>query len=215
MTHLMIDGNESVNVNKISKRGNSYRVSFDNKMVLTLSMEQVLEYRLTYEKTLTKEEFINLLDDINYYKWYDKCLKFVSASYRSEVEMKKYLMKSDLTADQQTELLNRLREKKIVDDYTFTKLSFDECIATGKGLDFFKNKLIFNEVKREYGEEFYDGFSTPEVIDDLVVRYQKYADKLTKCPKMMIRDKLFYAMLRNGIKENVISQVISRIEIKK
>ena len=215
MTHLMIDGNVNVNVNKISKRGNSYRVSFDNNMVLTLSMEQVLEYRLTYEKTLTSEEFVNLLDDINYYKWYDKCLKFISINYRSEIEMIKYLMRSDLTAEQQTKLFNRLHEKKIVDDYTFTKLVFNECIANGKGLDYFKNKLMFNEVKREYAEEYFDAFSEPAVIDDLVVRYQKLADKLSKNPKMIIRSKLVCTMLKNGIVESVITQVMDRIEFNK
>ena len=209
MTPLMSDG--KIKVIAISKKRNSYLVIFDNDKKLLLSIEQLLDYRISLDRILDDEEFILLEKEINRYFWYEKCLKYLSQRLRTKKQLNFYLEKSDLTQEEKKKIIDKLTENNFLDDERFVKFFFEDCIQKGKGFYYFKNVLEKHDINRDLIDEYINLFKDDTVIEMLIQKYKLTNKELTQINKY----KIINNMLRNGIFEDVIEQVIKNIENNK
>ena len=79
-----------MNIDKIKKLNNGkYKIFFDNKEYITVYEDVILEENILFKKEISNDliNTINIKND--YYKIYNKTLKYIMTKVRSEMEINK------------------------------------------------------------------------------------------------------------------------------
>lgn len=210
MTHLMNDG-KLISVLKIIQKGYNYQVIFDNDLKLELSLDQLVEFRISLDKKFSELEIKNLIEESKILFWYNKTIKFISRKLRTKKEILDYLKNTNLDEIQISNILNKLTKNNYINDLLYSKYFLEECMNKLKGKVYFvyilKNKgisdFIINEVVDSFDEEI--------VIDRLVIKFQKYQQSIKEYSKSIQIQKIKNNLLRSGFTSNTIEKVIGKI----
>lgn len=210
MTHLMNDG-KLISVLKIIQKGYNYQVIFDNDLKLELSLDQLVEFRISLDKKFSELEIKNLIEESKILFWYNKTIKFISRKLRTKKEILDYLKNTNLDEIQISNILNKLTKNNYINDLLYSKYFLEDCINKLKGKVYFvyilKNKgipdFIINEVVDSFDEEI--------VIDRLVIKFQKYQQSIKEYSKSIQIQKIKNNLLRSGFTSNTIEKVIDKI----
>ena len=109
-----------MNIDKIKKLNNGkYKIFFDNKEYITVYEDVILEENILFKKEISNDliNTINIKND--YYKIYNKTLKYIMTKVRSEMEINKYLDKQNIEKDEKEKIIADLKRKKILNDDNF------------------------------------------------------------------------------------------------
>lgn len=212
MTHLMIDGN--IKVIKIIKVNKKYIVYFNNNKNLNLSMEQLINFRINLDKSMTHDEFKKIEDSCIFFNYYEKVLKYISLRLRTKKEILTYLDKSDLSISCKSNIVNKLIENNYINDELYVKYFLNSCIDKNKGVNYFVHRLKALDVDINIINKYTSTFNDQNVIHNLVERYQKELNNLSKYPIYIQKQKIINKMNRNGISANIIDLVVNSLDYK-
>lgn len=98
-----------------------YSIYVDGKYAFSLSADSLLGEKITLGQQLTSDDLENLKSLAEADKAYLNALRFLAIRSRSRWEMEQYLKRKKLDKLQSQNILNKLSELKLLDDYAFAK----------------------------------------------------------------------------------------------
>ncbi|OGL30490.1 hypothetical protein A3F37_01290 [Candidatus Saccharibacteria bacterium RIFCSPHIGHO2_12_FULL_41_12] len=108
-------------IKKQVKRSDRYSIYGDNKYVFSLSENELLNSGIKINQEYDGEELERLQRVVVLDKAYDRSLNMISRRPRSIWEMKQYLKQKDYSEDVIEEVLNKLSNRKYIDDQKFAE----------------------------------------------------------------------------------------------
>lgn len=115
-----------LNIKKL--QSGKYKITFDNNEKLTLHDDIILKNNLLFHKEITNEEFNELNKENNNYNNYAKVLKYISYKMRSTKEVKEYLKKLKCSEFEQSEIIEKLINNKLINDELYVKSFINDKI---------------------------------------------------------------------------------------
>lgn len=173
----------------------------------------LIEFNLRKGLTLNKAEIQTLLRKDVFQQSYAKVISYLGYRMRTKKEIRDYLVKNEVDDEHIKQILNKLEERKLVDDKEFADLFVKTRIQTttkGPGL-----------VKRELAEKGVTGLISSQAVEQY--SYGIQYEKATKIAEKRLRrnsrhsfkkqqDQLQATLLRNGFTQEIIRDVLSNIE---
>jgi regulatory protein len=164
------------------KQTGRYSVFVDEKFAFGLSELGLISSGLATGQELTKQELEKFKEEAKTDKLYNRALDLIARRARSEWEMRDYLKRKDAEESQIEAILNKLRERSLLNDAEFARMWVENrrlLKATSKRrlTQELKQKRINEEVINEVLGN--DETDEREVLRQLVERKKnRYPDKL-------------------------------------
>jgi len=191
-------------IEKIRKTGSRYKLYLDDDTVINTFDEVIIKYNLLFKKELD----INLISKIHletiYYDSYNKVLNLISKRYRSEEEIKKYLIKNNI--ENYEKLINDLKEKGYINDERFAKAFISDKIHlsnVGKGKikkELLEHKIDENIIDRELS--LINDDTMEEKVDKIILKKIKNNKKDSS---YLLRQKTMNYLLNLGYDKEFIN----------
>lgn len=109
-------------IDKIKKVGDGkYKLTLQNKDVITTYDDIIIEYKLLYRKEIDEEVMEELLHRTLLSDVYHKSVKKITTKLMSEKEYKKWVEKYQLCEEELLKVVNRLKEVGLLNDKRFAK----------------------------------------------------------------------------------------------
>lgn len=203
-----------MNIEKIKKLNNGkYKIFFDNKEYITVYEDVILEENILFKKEISNDliNIINIKND--YYKIYNKTLKYIMTKVRSEMEINKYLDKQNIEKDEKEKIIADLKRKKILnDDNFYISYISDRVRLSSDGPDKIRRDLLNHNIdinKINVELEKYD-----EVIKEKLEKLiNKKIKLLNKYSSYMIKQKIVEYFINLGYSKDAIDEILSNIEL--
>lgn len=201
-------------IEKIKKLNNGkYKIEFDNKEKITTYDEVILEENILFKKEVDNELInkINIKND--YYKIYNKTIKYIMTKIRSEKEINLYLDKHNIDKEDKEKIIESLKSKKLLnDDNFYISYISDRLRLSNDGPDKIKNELLnhnidINKIEEElfkYNDFIY------EKLEKLMV---KKAKQLSKYSEYIVKQKIRECFINLGYKKDMIEELLTNITI--
>lgn len=203
-------------VKKIKKVNSNYLVSFINKnsqeIIHEFSEDQMVEFRITVDKTFNKQEVDFILKTSNLSKWYTKALKYIFIKPRTTKEISNYLKRSDLDLASQEQIINKLTRYKYLDDEAYIKQFMAESMDKCLGRNYVIHTLEKLGISKFLINNYIDSYNEKDLVEKLTAKYQKIEYTLISLP--IIKQKLILTqkMALKGILTTTIQEVLDNID---
>lgn len=199
-------------IEKIKKLNNGkYKIEFDNKEKITTYDEVILEENILFKKELDNELInkINIKND--YYKIYNKTIKYIMTKIRSEKEINLYLDKQKIDKEDKEKIIESLKSKKLLnDDNFYISYISDRLRLSSDGPDKIKNELISHNIDINKIEEElfkYNDFIY-EKLEKLMI---KKAKQIKKYSLYIIKQKIREYFINLGYKKDMIEELLNNM----
>lgn len=193
-------------IEKIIKQKNSkYKLLFEDGSSLITYDEVVLNHNLLFHKEIDDETYKALISDSEYYQIYNAAIKYISKRLRSELEVRKYIEKKSLDPYLIDDIINKLKEKKYIDDERFTNAyTIDKINFSNYGILKIKQEL------RHLGID-------EDIVNNVCGNTLNNDDKLKKLIAKKIQNNHKYSnyYLKQKILNDLINMGYEREEILK
>ncbi len=197
----------------VKKDDENVIVYFDNQEKLFLSYEIFLQNRLKKDMEISEDGFALLIRENRKYFIKKKAYNFLGRRMHSYNELKLKLLRKKYEKELIEEVLDTLREKGMLDDYTFGKQYVEEKIrlkAWGK------NKLKAELFKKGVASEIIDKIIEEEDLapaENAAVLAEKKMNILSKrgYDKKEISARLYTYLFSKGYDYDTIKEVMARL----
>ena len=175
------------------KNPDRVNVFVDSKFSFSLDVAQVVDLKIKIGRKITEEELAELQQASEFGKLYQKTLEWVLMRPRSEKETRDYIFKKvfekKLDKDYVDEIINKLKNKKYLDDYKFSEFWVENrFVKRGISKKRLQMELMKKGVALEIINEVLNGRDDEEEIDKIIAKKRaKYDD-----------DKLIAYLCRQG-----------------
>ena len=200
-------------INKIKKLSSGkYKIELENKESITLYEDVLLEENILYKKEIDNELLNKLNIRNDYYKIYNKVLKYIMTKIRSEKEINEYLDKQLIDKKDKEKIIKKLKNNKMLnDDNFYISYISDRIRLSCDGPDKIKNELIkhnidenkINNELSKYEEDIYNKLE--KLINKKI--------KLNKKSEYIMKQKLTNYFINLGYKKYMIDEILSNIKI--
>lgn len=193
-------------INQQVKRADRYSIFVDGKYSFSLGEIELINSGIKIAQELTKEELANLKDTARLDKGYDSALNLIARRPRSKWELMQYLKRKGYNPSDSEQIINKLSERKYVDDLSFAKSWVDnrrllKPTSVKKLKLELRQKGVDSETIGQVLEE--DETSDIETLKELVAKKRKqtkYKDDL----------KLMQFLARQGFNYGDIKQALTK-----
>ena len=187
------------------KNPNRVNVFVDGKYALSLDVAQVVDYKLKIGLVVSNEQLAEYKKASEFGKLYQRALEWALMRPRSEREIYDYLYKKvyekKLDKNYINLIIERLKEKKYVDDRIFVKYYVENrFVKKGISRKRLEMELAKKGVAREIIDEMINGRNDEEEIDKLIARKRdKYDDD--KLISYLRRQGFSYQLAQSRVRE--------------
>lgn len=104
------------------KRDKNYlNIFIDGVFSFTTDVDSIIRLKLHTNQELTQEELENTIKEVDFARWYNSSLRLISRRPRAIQEVKDYLSKHEVGETTQSMVVERLLERKYLNDEVFTQ----------------------------------------------------------------------------------------------
>ena len=187
------------------KNSSRYSIYIDGEYSFSLSDLALLEAKIAVGQELSVEEVKSLQESSELDKFYQRILNLLSLRSRSEYEIRTYLKKHNCPTDQADIILNKLSEKKYINDLAFSiswiqNRQLLRPSSKTKLINELKIKGINKEIISQAFEE-----TQPDEIESLKV----IVEKKRKLTRFQDNQKLMQYLIRQGFHYSEIKNVLT------
>ena len=187
------------------KNSSRYSIYIDGEYSFSLSDLALLEAKIAVGQELSAEEVKSLQERSELDKFYQRILNLLSLRSRSEYEIRTYLKKHNCPTDQADIILNKLSEKKYINDLAFSiswiqNRQLLRPSSKTKLINELKIKGINKEIISQAFEE-----TQPDEIESLKV----IVEKKRKLTRFQDNQKLMQYLIRQGFHYSEIKNVLT------
>ena len=194
------------------KRKDRWNLEVDGEFLTGLYADEIGKFDLYKGKEISQKEVEEIVASSELGLLFDKTLRFLSFRPRSVREIRTYLKKKDVHEDLQDLVINRLQEKKYLDDVSFAKWWIEQRSQFRP-----KGKRVLTAELRQRGvalddiEEAFAQATQPSEEDLCLQVAENKKTRLTSYPREVARKKLFSALLRRGFSYDSVKDVIDKV----
>lgn len=172
-----------IKVTRLEQKGSQFEVILSNGDVIKANEEVILKYRLVEGKEFSEDILVEIYDDLNWYKAYQKALFYLSKGLKSTFKVKEYLKNKEFTDEEIEKVVSTLTNKGILNDMVYFKALKDYYIRQSYGRLYIKNKGIMEQI---------DSSIISEVLnfDEDYELYFNHAKKLYEKKKATLKAKI-------------------------
>ncbi|MGN1222567.1 MAG: RecX family transcriptional regulator [Christensenellales bacterium] len=173
------------------KKDERYNLYLDGEFFSGIEPDIIVKYSLKNGQEFDKDKIVNIVLESESFNAFNKALKYISKSMKTQGEMEKYLLSKGFNADVVKIAIDKLIEYKYIDDekYIETYVQFykNEC-----GKQKIKQALLSKKLDEELIEKYlsYSEEENLEKICQLIKKYSKNKD-LDYNEKIKIKRRLF------------------------
>lgn len=200
-------------IEKIKKLSNGkYKIYLENKDSVTTYEDIILEENILYKKELDNELINKINIKNNYYKVYNKTLKYIMTKIRSEKEINEYLNKQLIEEKDKIKIISKLKENKMLNDDNYYKAYISDRIRlSNDGPYKIKNYLLEHNI-----EESKIDIELEKYNEDIYIKLEKLVNKKIKTTKdsnYMMKQKLTNYFINLGYSKTMIDEILSNINV--
>ncbi len=175
-------------IEKIIKKNNYYILVLSNGERIKTYEDVIIKNNILYKKSINSKILKKIEEDSKFYKVYNNVLTLINKRFRSEYEIKKYLEKYKVDKKIEEDIITKLKEINLINDYNYAKmyvndkinLSLDGPYKIRKHLEQNKiNSEIINQVINNIDETIIDAH-IKKVIEKKVKSSTKYSESVYK-----------------------------------
>ena len=200
---------------KITKLKNSkYKLYLENGDYLTIYDDVILNNNILFSKEIDDELLIKIKDENIYYELLNDSIKYISKRLRSELELRKYLERKTMDSFLIDNIINHLKDKKLIDDNRFTNAYInDKLNFSNSGILKIKHELINLGIddaiiNEKIGNKEYkvDKNNLKKIIDKKIKTNHKYSSNYLK-------QKITNELINLGYDKEDILNILDNYEI--
>lgn len=202
-------------IEKIKKLSNGkYKIQLENKEVITTYDEVILNENILFKKEIDNELLNKINNQNDYYKIYNKTLKYIMTKIRSEKEINIYLDKQNVEKIDKEKIIKKLKDNNMLNDKTYLKAFIaDKVRLSSDGKEKIKKQLLeqdidsklIDEELEKYDEEIKEKLE--KLINKKIKTYYKYSEYIAK-------QKIKEYFINLGYKIDEIDEVLNKIKIE-
>lgn len=191
---------------------NQYKVYLENNEFLELYEDIILKHELLLKKNI---DDINIIKKENEdYKLYVKTLEYINKRIRCKKEIKEYLKKYTKDSSFIEDIIEKLYEKKLLDDNLYIKSYItDKINFTNDGPIKIKKKLIELGFNKFAIDDFLEKFNET-LQEEKIERYINKNIKVNKKSNYLFKQKMFINLVNLGYNKDVINKILSKINVQ-
>ena len=103
-------------ITNIKKSGNKYKIEFSSGRSILTFDNVILDNNLLYDKKIDDSLYDKIVKETSYYGNYNDVLKKISRKMMSEEEVKRLLVKKDVSLEDIGKIINKLKEINLIND---------------------------------------------------------------------------------------------------
>lgn len=185
-----------------------YNITFSNNDSLKLYEDTVLKYKLLVGKSIDTFDIEDIIKFNNTFVCYNKAISYCMKYEKSELLVRKYLVKNKFIKKDINFAINKLYEMNLINDVSFGTNYANSLVQKGYGKFYIEEKLKYLGIKSNNISEILDN-----ILDtDLVMYGKKIMQKQLKNYKdldplkqnLMIKNYL----LRRGYNIFIINELV-------
>lgn len=202
-------------IEKIKKLSNGkYKIQLENKEVITTYDEVILNENILFKKEIDNELLNKINNQNDYYKIYNKTLKYIMTKIRSEKEINIYLDNQNVEKIDKEKIIKKLKDNHMLNDKTYLKAFIaDKVRLSSDGKEKIKKQLLeqnidsklIDEELEKYDEEIKEKLE--KLINKKIKTYYKYSEYITK-------QKIKEYFINLGYKIDEIDEILNKIKIE-
>lgn len=190
-------------------KNNIYKIYFDDDVVISLYDDVIVKYNLLVNKKMDINKFNGIVQYNSFLDGYYKSIKYINKKMRTELEIRKYLIKLDIKEKDINDIIKLLYKDGYLNKEVYYKafindrynLSSDGPLKVSKELV----KLGYNE--NDFKEYLYS-FNWDEKIIKLLDKKIKLNHKLSN---NMFKIKLLNDLVKLGYQKSSVMMVLDNI----
>ena len=197
------------------KNKRRYSLYSENKFIIGVSEDSLLEFNIATGKSLSEEDLIQIEQKEKYVAIREQAWRFLARRMHSEKELRDKLLNKGFEKNTIKKLIEELRDKKYLNDDTFTRqVISDEIDLKKSGPLLIKNKLLKKGVEISLVGSILDD-RYPEELQYTNCEYpaKKKLKLLTNKDETSAKNKLSSYLTQKRFTWDIINRVISEIEI--
>lgn len=187
-------------------KNNIYKIYFDDDVVISLYDDVIVKYNLLVNKEMDINKFNEIVQYNSFLDGYYKSIKYINKKMRTELEIRKYLIKLDIKEKDINDIIKLLYKDGYLNKEIYYKafindrynLSSDGPLKVSKELV----KLGYNE--NDFKEYLYS-FNWDEKINKLLDKKIKLNHKLSN---NMFKIKLLNDLVKLGYQKSSVMMVL-------
>jgi len=168
-----------------------------------------------YNKNIESDALNELNKETSYYDIYYKAVNYITKKLRSEKEIKEYLEKNNATEEDKKNVIKKLKEVGLLNDYQFVKAYISDRIhLSNDGPDKIKKELLSHDISYDVVEEEIEKIDKNLVMEKLTKLINKKITN-TKYSGYVLRQKINNDFINLGYGKDMINEIFDNMEINK
>lgn len=168
---------ETISVKKLTYTKKGYEVVFSNDETILVSEDVVVAHRLVLGKELNAIDLDEIAKSAAFFSFYHKCLSLLAKTRKCQNDIRLYLIKKDCPKVIINQIIDKLIESKLINDYSYAKDYTENLINNGYG-----RKMIEYRLKQMNIE--------PSIISDCInhIEEEKYQEMILKLARKQLKN---------------------------
>lgn len=197
------------------RRKGHYNIFIDEKYAFSVSEKILTQFRLLKGVELTTDKIEKIKRAENDNKATDLALKYLSYQPRTVVEVKKYLLKAEISKNTIENVVVNLQDLGYLDDCAFAKLFIKNNLRIGKdGQSSIKNKLLHKGIDLNIIEDSLFEISDEEWINVGLRLIHSLIHQQGRLATKEIERKAKNKLLSHGFSSDLSNLVISELDLR-
>lgn len=196
---------------KITKIKKDYIVFFSNNITLTLIEDELLQYNIYKGKELNNKEIKEINDNHLFNLYYFSLKHKIINKPLSINEAKNFLKNKFLDELLINNIINRLIDENLLDEYKLGIILKEECFYKLKGVKYYSWLLKNKGISYDTYQDLINNYQEEKMLENLTVFFESYKKGLISLPTNLQTSKISQKMARNGFLEETIKKVLEKL----
>ena len=181
-----------------------YNVTLSNKETYKFSEDVVVNYRLVKGKEISLDILNKAKNEENLSKWYNKAVDYSIKYNKGSSEIRTYLKNKEVSSNDIEYIINKLIEKKIIDDNKILDSIVSALVKSSNGKLLIRTKLLQKGYSKELIEIALDNIDLDIYYNELNKVYNKIKNKYNKYDDLVRIQKIKSYLYQRGYLYNEI-----------
>lgn len=195
-------------IEKISRFKDKYNIIIDGNEITTYE-EVIIDNKLLNKKEIDKQTYNKIISSTEFYDVYNKIVKLLLKSRKSEYQVNDYLNKHDIPDSFKLRIINKLKQIKLIDDVAYTKAFVNDKLLLNKwGINKIRLELINQDIDIDIIEEEISNIDTNILNSNMEKIIIKKINSNHKYSNYQLKSKILQDMINLGYKKESILEII-------